>query len=81
MMRSKVQLWGNSLALRIPKYIANQIKIINGSDVDVSLEEEKIIIKPIKDNQELLDDLLSKMNHDNIHKESDFGEPVWGEIW
>ena len=81
MMRSKVQLWGNSLALRIPKYIANQIKIINGSDVDVSLEEEKIIIKPIKDNQELLDDLLSKINHDNIHKEADFGEPVGGEIW
>ena len=80
-MRSKVQLWGNSLALRIPKYIAKQININNGSDVDVSLEEEKIIIKPIKDNRELLDDLLSRINKDNIHKEEDFGEPVGGETW
>ena len=80
-MRSKVQLWGNSLALRIPKYIAKQMKINNGSDVDVLLEEEKIIIKPIKDNQELLDDMLSKINNENIHKEENFGEPVGGEIW
>ena len=80
-MRSKVQLWGNSLALRIPKYIANQIKINNGSEIDVSLEEGKIIIKPIKDKQESLDKLLSKINKNNIHKEEGFGEPVGGEIW
>ncbi len=80
-MQSKVQLWGNSLALRIPKYIANQIKIRNGSNVDVSLNEDKIIIKPIKDNQESLDSLLSKIKNDNIHKEKDFGEPVGSEIW
>lgn len=80
-MRAKVQLWGNSLALRIPKFIANQIKINNGSNVDVSLEEEKIVIRPIKDNGELLDDLLSKINEGNIHREEDFGEPVGGEIW
>ncbi len=80
-MRSKVQLWGNSLALRIPKYIANQIKINNGSDVDVSLEEEKIIVKPIKTKQESLELLLSKIDKNNIHKEEDFGKPVGGEIW
>jgi len=80
-MRSKVQLWGNSLALRIPKYIANQIKINNGSDIDVSLEDEKIIIRPIKRRRESLDYLLSKIDKNNIHKEEDFGEPVGGEIW
>jgi len=80
-MRSKVQLWGNSLALRIPKYIANQIKIINGSDVDVFLEEEKIVITPIKNNPKSLDELLSKIDNGNLHKEEDFGTPVGGEIW
>jgi antitoxin MazE len=80
-MRSKVQLWGNSLALRIPKYIANQIKISNGSDIDVSLEEEKIIIKPIKGKQESLDYLLSKIEKSNIHHEERFDGPVGGEIW
>ena len=80
-MRSKVQLWGNSLALRIPKYIANQIQINNGSEIDVSLEEEKIIIKPIKAKKESLEYLLSKIEKKNIHKEEDFGEPIGGEIW
>jgi len=80
-MRSKVQLWGNSLALRIPKYIANKININNGSDVDVLLEEEKIIITPIKEKQELLKEMLSKINNDNIHSEEKFGDPVGGEIW
>jgi antitoxin MazE len=80
-MRSKIQLWGNSLALRIPKYMANQIKINNGSDIDVSLEEERIIIKPIKGKQESLDHLLSKIEKSNIHREESFGEPVGSEIW
>jgi antitoxin MazE len=80
-MRSKVQLWGNSLALRIPKYIANQIQIKNGVEIDVSLEEEKIIIKPIKAKKESLEQLLSKIEKKNIHKEVDFGEPIGGEIW
>jgi len=80
-MKAKVQLWGNSLALRIPKFIANQININNGSNVDVSLEEKKIVIRPIKDNSELLDDLLLKINEGNIHREEDFGGPFGGEIW
>jgi antitoxin MazE len=80
-MRSKVQLWGNSLALRIPRYIANQIKLNNGSDVDVFLEEEKIIITPVKDKKELLKEMVSNITNTNIHKEEDFGEPVGGEIW
>jgi len=80
-MKSKVQLWGNSLALRIPKYIANQIKINNGSKVDVQLEEEKIIIRPITDEKETLNKLLAKINSDNTHSEEDFGEPVGSETW
>ena len=80
-MRSKVQLWGNSLALRIPKYIANQMNINNGSNVDISLEEEKIIVKPIKDKNESLEYYLTRINENNIHNEVAFGEPSGGEVW
>jgi antitoxin MazE len=80
-MRSKVQLWGNSLALRIPKFIANQININNGSEVEVSFEEEKMIVKPVRTKRESLEHLLSKIDEKNIHKEEDFGAPVGGEIW
>jgi antitoxin MazE len=80
-MRSKVQLWGNSLALRIPKYIAKQMKINNGSDVDVSMEEEKLVIKAIIEKQNSLEHLLDQIDNHNIHKEEESGEPVGGEIW
>lgn len=80
-MQAKVQLWGNSLALRIPKYIANQMKINNGSNVDVLVEQEKLIVKPISNKQELLDQLLAKITENNIHSEEDFGNPMGEEVW
>ena len=80
-MQSKVQKWGNSLALRLPKYISSQLNVTNGSPVDISVQEEKIIIKPIEDKKETLDYYLSKINQDNIHSEHTFGEPVGGEVW
>jgi antitoxin MazE len=79
-MKSKVQLWGNSLALRIPKFIAKQIKVTNGSEVEISLEGEKIIIKPAEDKYSL-DEFLKRINQQNIHEEKEFGEPLGGEIW
>ena len=60
---------------------ANQMNINNGSNVDVSLEEEKIIIKPIKDKNESLEYYLSRINENNIHNEVAFGEPSGGEVW
>ena len=80
-MQTKVQLWGNSLALRIPKYIASQMNINNGSNVDVVVEDEKLIIKSISDKQEVLNQLLSKINDNNIHSEEDFGNAMGEEVW
>lgn len=79
-MKSKVQLWGNSLALRIPKFIAKQIKVTNGSEVDISLEDKRIIIKPLQEEYSL-GEFLERINRHNIHEEKEFGEPMGGEIW
>ena len=80
-MKSKIQLWGNSLALRIPKFIANEMKISNGSNVDISLDDEKIIVRSLKEIDYSLESFLEEINNNNIHEEKDFGEPVGGEIW
>lgn len=79
-MQAKIQRWGNSLALRIPRYIANQIQLINGSEVDISLDEEKIVITPVQEREDL-ETLLAGMTDENIHSEADFGDPAGGEIW
>ena len=38
-MQTKVQKWGNSLGLRIPKSFAEQAGVEAGSEVDLSVED------------------------------------------
>ena len=80
-MKVQVQKWGNSLALRIPKSFARETGIDQGTAVDISLEEGKIVIRPLTEPAYSLDDLLSKVTKQNIHKEVDTGPPQGGEIW
>ena len=80
-MHAVIQKWGNSLAVRIPKSFANQTKISNGSEVDLSIKKDKLIIVPIKKEEEYsLDSFLKKINDSNIHSEEDFGKPVGKEL-
>jgi antitoxin MazE len=46
-MLTKVQKWGNSLALRIPKAFALDAQLKNDSVVEVSLVDGQIVIKPV----------------------------------
>jgi len=43
-MLTKVQKWGNSLAVRIPSAFAKQIRLSAGSDVELRLENGKLIL-------------------------------------
>jgi len=80
-MLTKVQKWGNSLALRIPKAFALDAQIINNSFVEMSILEGQIIIKPIPVADFTLDELLAGINDDNIHHEVDTGFAVGNEVW
>jgi len=80
-MRTKVQKWGNSLALRIPKAFALDAQLENNSVVEVSLVEGQIVIKPISPQRWSLDQLLSGVTSDNIHREIDTGIAVGDEVW
>lgn len=80
-MKSIVQKWGNSLAVRIPKSFADEIKLSQGSEIDLVLLKNKIQIEPIKEEKPSLDELVGKITKENIHKELDSGPPVGKEIW
>ena len=78
-MRTNIQKWGNSLALRIPKSFADEINLKQGSVVEISPIDGKLIILPIK-NEYTLESLLSGINENNIHNEVDNGSSVGKEI-
>jgi antitoxin MazE len=80
-MLTKVQKWGNSLALRIPKAFAIDAQLENDSVVEVSLVDGQIVIKPISAPTWTLEKLLSGVNSQNIHHETDTGDAVGNEIW
>ncbi|UOF92583.1 AbrB/MazE/SpoVT family DNA-binding domain-containing protein [Fodinisporobacter ferrooxydans] len=74
----QVQKWGNSLGIRIPKAIAVKAGLEEGSEIDFDVENDKIIIKR---KQQKLEELVSQITPDNIHKEIATGPAKGREVW
>jgi antitoxin MazE len=71
-MKNRVQKWGNSLAVRIPRSFAIEMGWEENAPVAMSLEEGSLIIKTDKERAWDLDALLSGVTDENIH-------PAWAE--
>jgi len=80
-MLTKVQKWGNSLALRIPKAFALDAQLENDSVVEISIVDGQIVIKPVEAQSWSLEELLSGINKTNIHHEVETGSAVGNEAW
>ena len=80
-MKVQVQKWGNSLALRIPKSFAVESSIEQGTLVDVSVVEGKLVVAPVADRKYTLEELLEGVTKRNIHGEIDTGASVGKESW
>ena len=80
-MVTKIQKWGNSLGLRIPKSFANEAGVEEGSAVDLFLEGDRLVIRPLKTARYRLSDLLSQVKEDNLHDEISTGDAVGRESW
>lgn len=78
-MKVQVQKWGNSLALRIPKSFAIESNIGQGSTVEISLENGKIIVFPVAEPEFSLDEMLTRITAENLHGEIDTGASVGKE--
>jgi antitoxin component of MazEF toxin-antitoxin module len=46
-MKTRVQRWGNGLALRIPKSLAVKVGLLEGASVDLSFWQGKVVIRPV----------------------------------
>ena len=78
-MEAVIKKWGNSLGIRIPKFIACELSLKDGSLVDIKDHGKEIIIKPVQKSR--LSEMLYKINKQNIHKEIETGGAVGIEIW
>jgi len=80
-MQSRIQKWGNSLALRIPKPFAQEIGLGRDVTVNMSLEEGRLIVTPVTETPMTLEQLLEQVTEDNIHREVDSGPAAGEEVW
>lgn len=80
-MHATVQKWGNSLALRLPKPFTSEINIAENSIVDISIQNNQIIIKPLKKVPLNVDELIDAISPDNLYSEVSMGLPVGNEVW
>ena len=64
-MLTKIQKWGNSLALRIPKAFAQDAQLESDSLVEINLVEGKIIVTPVESPRWTLDELLAGITKKN----------------
>jgi antitoxin MazE len=79
-MVTKIQKWGNSLGLRIPKSFAAEAEIEEGSEVDITIREGTLVITPRQKPRYELSELLAKVSKKNLHEEIDTGGPVGREV-
>jgi len=80
-MQTRVQKWGNSLALRIPKPLADEVGLRENSPVELWLRDNMLIITPVVKPTFDLAQLLTQVTEDNLHREVDTGPAVGGEAW
>jgi antitoxin MazE len=83
-MITKIQKWGNSLAMRLPKELASSFNLKAGSQVTFITNNDGFTIRPeikIEIPKYTLEDMVKGITKKNRHKEFDWGKPMGKEIW
>jgi len=77
-MKSQIKKWGNSLAVRIPRILAEKAGLKEGTPIELQLSENAIIVRR---KRYTLEKLVSRVTPENIHREVNTGQPVGREEW
>jgi antitoxin MazE len=78
-MTVRIQKWGNSLGVRIPKDIARRSKMRDGAEVEMLSSGDHVILRPVR--VPSLKQLLAKAKRQNRPEVVDWGMPLGGEMW
>ncbi len=76
--KSHISKWGASLAVRIPRPIADQWGVQEGSAIEILSRGDQVVLrkKPYD-----LADMLAEVTPDNLHPEQDTGRAEGNEVW
>jgi len=80
-MSTKVQKWGNSLAVRLPRELVSRFGLEAGTSVTLSPARRGIMLKPKGKKELTLRELVRRITPQNRHPETQWGRPRGREIW
>ena len=83
MSTTKIQKWGNSYAVRIPKKAMSKLNLRAGNTVTIreSVHNGTLSIVTVKPHKHTLAEMLSRITDKNRHSEVDWGDVVGNEVW
>jgi len=79
-MITKIQKWGNSLAVRLPKKVVERLSLRQNQEVAVQNERTRIIVTPVEPEIPALERLVNEITTDNKHPSINWGTRVGREI-
>jgi antitoxin MazE len=80
-MKTLVQRWGNSLAVRIPKTFAEEISVREGDEVEMTITRGRLVVVPRPEPEYDVSDLIKGIHQNNTHKEVSVGDRRGQEAW
>jgi antitoxin MazE len=80
-MKTRIQKWGNSLAVRIPAAFARSLGLEQDSQVELSMAGNQLVVAPVRRPKPKLAELLDRITPTNVHREVDAGKPQGRESW
>lgn len=72
-MRGFIKKWGNSAAVRLPSVMMKALKLEFDSAVELKVENDTIVIEPLRSQEYILARLLTTINANNLHAKIDLG--------
>jgi antitoxin MazE len=79
MPRGQVAKWGNSLAVRIPKDVAEQVRLREGDAIVIEALDGHVELRPAE-RIPTLEELVAQITPENRHAETDWGPDRGKEI-
>ena len=76
--RTRVSRWGASLAVRIPKPVAEQWGVREGAVIELVTRRDEVILRKWRYD---LEELVAGISADNRHGEVDWGAAEGAEEW
>jgi len=74
-----IRKWGNSLGVRIPKAVAQSARLGEGTPVEVTVQDGRVVLKPVE--VPSLDELLARIKPGSRPEVVDGGKPMGKEVW